>query len=436
MKRIVASVGLVAVGASGVHAASVAALTSEGTKPWSVSATLRGFYDDNVSTASTSLHQTKSFGFEISPAFNLNWAVEQTSMSLGYVYSFKYYEKKPPLIDPSNGQPLSTDKDDQTHSFKALLNHVFSERYVLNVQDSFVVGQEADLLRAGNALTGFQRVPGDNIRNYGTITFNAELTRLFGAELGYNNTFFHYDDEGGDSDSPSRAGVLDRLEHYVHIDGRWKLQPQTVGVLGYRYGQVDYTADEEVVRDVVTQEIYKSDVRNSRSHYGYLGADHAFRPDLAGTVRLGARYTDYYNEPGHPSDIGPSAQASLTYTYAPESSFLLGIGYDISASDLVSAKNGHITTDAESTVVYGTITHRIMPRLFGSVTGQFQNSSLNGGIYENDSERYYLLGLNVEYRFNTHLSAHAGYNYDKLDSEVGGRSFDRNRVYVGVTASY
>src|SRR6266571_9223429 len=106
MKRIVASVGLVAVGASGVQAASLAALTSEGAKPWSVSATLRGFYDDNVGTTPSSSPATKSFGFEISPAFNLNWAVEQTSMSLGYVYSFKYYEKKPPLIDPSNGQPI------------------------------------------------------------------------------------------------------------------------------------------------------------------------------------------------------------------------------------------------------------------------------------------------------------------------------------------
>src|SRR2546422_7901486 len=131
MKRIVASVGLVAVGASGVHAASVAALTSEGAKPWSVSATLRGFYDDNVGTTASSQNRTKSFGFEISPGFNLNWAVEQTTMSLGYVYSFLYYEKKPPLFDPAKQEFVDQDKYDQTHSFKALLNHVFSERYVL-----------------------------------------------------------------------------------------------------------------------------------------------------------------------------------------------------------------------------------------------------------------------------------------------------------------
>jgi len=73
--------------------------------------------------------------------------------------------------------------------------------------------------------------------------------------------------------------------------------------------------------------------------------------------------------------------------------------------------------------------------LYGSVVGQFQNSTLDGGPLNNISERYYLLGLNIEYRFNLHLSTHVGYNYDKLDSDAN-RSFDRNRVYVGVTASY
>src|SRR5262249_42760547 len=110
--------------------------------------------------------------------------------------------------------------------------------------------------------------------------------------------------------------------------------------------------------------------------------------------------------------------------------------HDRNATDLFEVQNGRVTTDAESTAVYGTINHRIMPRLYGSLTGQFQNSTLNGGGLDNVDEQYYLIGLNVEDRFNPHLSPHAGYNYDRLESEVGSRSFDRNRVYIGVTASY
>ena len=436
MKKIVASVGLFAVGASGVHAASILAPTVEGAKPWSIAATLRGFYDDNINTAPDGDLKKSSFGFEVSPSLGLNWSAEQTTMSLNYVYDFRYYDTKP------NG---NADHYDQTHTINALLNHNFSERYVLNVSDSFVIGQEPDLLRTGPTLTDFQRVPGDNIRNYGQIIFNAQLSRLFGLELGYQNSFFHYHNEGavfddvGNFVAASRAGLLDRIEHYIHIDGRWTVQPETTAVLGYRYGQTDYTGDEQIGVDEIGNPLF-SEIRNQRSHYGYVGADHLFRPDLKASVRIGARYTDYYKEPGHPSEIGPSAQASLQYTYLPESYLELGVTHDRNATDLFSVENGSVTTDAETTAVYGTINHRIMPRLYGSLTGQFQNSELSGGTFNNVNERYYLVGLNVEYRFNPHLSAHAGYNYDKLDSDAttsaGNRSFDRNRVYIGVTASY
>jgi hypothetical protein len=442
MKNIVASVGLFAVGASGVHAASIMAPTVEGAKPWSIAATLRGFYDDNINTAPNGDFKKSSFGFEVSPSLGLNWTAEQTTMSLNYVYDFRYYDRKP------NG---NADHYDQTHTFNALLNHSFSERYVLNVSDSFVIGQEPDFLRTGPTLTDFQRIPGDNIRNYGQIKFNAQLTRLFGLELGYQNSFFKYADNAPTSIDPdtgalivSRSALLDRIEHYVHIDGRWTVQPETTAVVGYRYGQTDYTGDKIIgIDDVLVDEntlepvAYLSDARNQRSHYGYVGVDHVFRPDLKASVRVGALYTDHYNEPGGDrTDIGPSAQASLQYTYLPESYLELGLTHDRNATDLFSATGGNLTSDAESTTVFGTINHRIMPRLYGSVTGQFQNSQLSGGGFNNDNERYYLVGLNVEYRFNPHLSAHAGYNYDKLDSDLGGRSFDRNRVYIGVTASY
>ncbi len=109
--------------------------------------------------------------------------------------------------------------------------------------------------------------------------------------------------------------------------------------------------------------------------------------------------------------------------------------HDRNATDLFSAESGNLTADAESTSVFGSLNHRIMPHLYGSITAQFQNSSLSGGPLNNVEERYYLVGLNVEYRFNRYFSTHAGYNYDKLDSEAN-RSFDRNRFYVGVTATY
>jgi hypothetical protein len=425
MKKIVASVGLFAVGASAVHAASPA-LTTEPAKPWSVQATLRGFYDDNVGTAPKGSPRVEAFGYEVRPGFNLYWNLEQTTLSLGYLYSFRYYDKTP---------PGNTDKFDQSHTFNALLDHAFSDRVALHVSDSFVIGQEPDLLRAVDTFTTYQRVPGDNIRNYGQIKLNAQLTRLFGVEVGYDNSYFNYDDKGGDEVNPSLSGLLDRIEHYIHIDGRWQFQPDSTGVIGYRYGQIDYIGNENIGVDLATLDLYKSDSRNARSHYAYVGLDHTFFPELTASVRVGGLFTDYYNEPGNPTAISPAAQASLSYVYAPESSVTVGLTHDRNATDLFSAENGNLTADAESTTVFANVSHRILPKLYGSVVGQFQNSTLDGGPLNNINERYYLLGLNIEYRFNLHLSTHVGYNYDKLDSEAN-RSFDRNRVYVGVTASY
>ena len=65
------------------------------------------------------------------------------------------------------------------------------------------------LPRPGETLTDatFERIPGDNIRNYGAITFDGELTRELAFELGYSNAYFDYADHGGDASAPSRAQV-------------------------------------------------------------------------------------------------------------------------------------------------------------------------------------------------------------------------------------
>src|SRR6516162_8385798 len=99
MNKIVASVGLVALGASGVQAASPSPFNTDAAKPWSITATLRGFYDDNYQTIGNDVvlapgEHRASFGFEVSPSANLQWQLEQTQIALGYTYDFKYYEHR------------------------------------------------------------------------------------------------------------------------------------------------------------------------------------------------------------------------------------------------------------------------------------------------------------------------------------------------------
>src|SRR6267378_1119486 len=281
MKRIAASVGLLAFGASGFQAADTASLSSMQTsKPWSVSATLRGFYDDNINT--TKNNKQRAWGYEVSPSVSVGIAGEQTSASLGYTYSGKYYDHRP---------AGSTDKWDHTHTIDAGLSHAFSPRFQIGVKDSFVIGQEPDILRAGNTFSTFQRISGDNMRNYGSVVFNAEVTPLLGIEVGYANAWYDYDNHGATALAgtivPSLSGTLDRMEHSIHIDSRWHFAPQTTGIFGYQYSQMDYLGNEDIQGAPGNPLNLRSKNRNSRSHYLYAGVEHSFTPDLSGSAKIG-----------------------------------------------------------------------------------------------------------------------------------------------------
>jgi hypothetical protein len=418
MNKIVASLGMVALGVSGLSTAS--AQDAPPQKFWNVSASLRGFYDDNLSTLPSGVPKSDTFGVEVSPGIGLNWETDTTKISAGYRYSLKYYDDKP---------VGTTKKYDQNHTFDLMLDHVISERFRIGATDSFVIGQEPDALRAG-AFSATQRIPGDNIRNYGTVTFDAQLTHLFGLEVGYANSYFDYAADASDGVIPSNSGLLDRIEHKANVDGRLQLAPNTTGVAGYAYGQVDYTADETIGVGLVSED------RNSRSHYGYVGADHMFNPDLTGSIRGGVQYIDFYNLDN--TDVSPYVQGSLKYIYAPESTVSVGFTQSRSPMNLLGDPADPVR-DADTSVLFGSVRHRIVPNLFGSVIGTFQNAKFNGGGtgFDGKNEQYYQLGLNVEYRFNPYLSTEIGYNYDKVVSDISsGREYDRNRVYIGLTARY
>ena len=217
----------------------------------------------------------------------------------------------------------------------------------------------------------------------------------------------------------SLSSRLDRMEHGIPVEGIFQLQPQTQGILGYRFRQVNYTGDDEISAGT------DSDVRDSRTHTLYAGLNHDFNPGLTGSVRAGAQYADYYEMPDADGEYSPYAQANLRWTYSEESFLEAGFTYDLSATDLIGDNGTSFTTDSEAAVLYGNWTHRLAPKLFGSLMASFQNSTLQGGGYDDEKEQFYTAGLNLEYRFNPNISAHVGYNFDKLESDIAGRDFDR-----------
>src|SRR5215469_5558263 len=95
MKKLFVSASLAAIGALTLHADEYAPdfTALDATKPWTVSGTLRGFYDDNFTTSPNG-HKQGSGGFEFSPQASLIVPLEQTELGLRYTYGLYYYQQR------------------------------------------------------------------------------------------------------------------------------------------------------------------------------------------------------------------------------------------------------------------------------------------------------------------------------------------------------
>jgi len=424
MKKFITSVGLMAVGAASLKADYAPGLNSmEASKIWSVSGTLRGFYDDNYNTAPNGAPNKRgSGGFEVSPSLSLNVPLDQTELGLRYTYGLYYYQDR----EDNNQNPV-----DQTHQVDLWVNHAFNESWSGTVQDTFVSAQEPDLFTGGVP----QRVSGNNIENIGTAKLDTQWTQLLGSELGYQNTFWDYSQSGGTAAAPSYAGLLDQVDHLAWLNLTWQVLPTTVAYIGYQYGQDNYTGNEPIGG------VFVSKNRDSRSHYGYLGLKYTPLDNLVFALKGGIQYVDFYNPPaGLPStdSTTPYVDFSTTYTYLPGSYVQVGFTQTRNASSVATPNlaGTSITEDEESSTIYASVNHQFTPKLTGSAIGRVQRSTLEGGLNNDSVETWYSFGLNLAYQFNQHLSTEIGYNFDDLDSQVPGQNYKRNRAYLGVTATY
>ncbi len=433
MKKVIASAGLLALGAVGVCSAR-ADWAAGPDKPWNIQGTLRGFYDDNYNTQPNgSIGKDHSFGYEVRPQVSVNFANGPTTLSASYTYSLKYYEHRP------------GDKIDQSHDFEVALTHAFNERYKMDFEDSFVDSQEPEVLANGGPISAPVRANGDNFRNTAQANFNIGVTRLLSFVVGFANTFYDY--TGNPVGAPNQISYgteLNRFENQFTLNSRWAVQPETTLIFGYQFLDVDYLSVGSLQPAGFPYE--SPNVRNNYTHNIYGGIEHSFLPNLSFSGRAGIQISDYYNSKNIPggdtgaSDVGPFADLSLSYNYIDSGVLTVGFRQSKNQTDVGANPGGSLTQDEESSTVYASVNQTLTflsPKLTASLSGQYQNSVYNGGsTFNNESDIYYLFGVNFSYQFTHYLSAETGYNYDLISSDIPGRGYDRNRVYIGVTAMY
>ena len=436
MKKLFVSMGLAAASVASVQLTQ-AADGSDGangvdSKTWSVSASLRGFYDDNYNTAPSGPQKHGSWGFEVSPQVSASVPLRQTDLGIRYVYGLYYYQQR----DQEGVNPI-----DQSHDVDLWVDHAFTESWHARVDDSLIVSQEPQLSQGNNSGT-YQRTKQDSINNTGSVTLTTDWTQELSTELGYQNGLYLYGNDaaslGGPSNGATLSALLDRQEHNAHFNLDWIVSPHTTYFVGYRFGWLDYSGNGNI--NTLANPVY-SKTRDNRNHTGYVGADVDLLANLRFEGQAGIQYFDYYNSAtttsSSESEVDPYADVSLTYTYLPGSYLQLGFTEKQIATDVAGVNgNGQVTQGEQASTIYGSINQKITSKLTGSLIGSYQYGTFSKGQSNGEVDNFYGLGVNLTYAFNRHFSAEVGYNYDDLNSNIADRGYSRNRVYLGVTAAY
>ncbi len=412
MNKLIRAAGMLSVGAASLSIQGVATAAEGGTKPWSIGASLRGFYDDNIYTRPSGAAKVDSFGFEISPNIAYSARFEATTVSFAYAYSARYYDTS-----------KAVNHWDQGHVLSASIQHDFNERLSLTASDNFSITREPQEIFSGL----YFRTEGNNINNQANIGLSYQLSPKWSAVIGYHNGYYDYD-------SLAYKAALNRMEHLPSLNLRYQLAPTTVGILGYQYGTVVHDGN------LLLPGGLPASARDNTSHYFFAGLDHSFSPDLSGAIRGGAQITKYnYNGGGvNYGETSPYLDANLKYSYAPGSSLQIGVRHQRNATDVDLNFAGNIVQDQESTGVYGTLRHAFTGKLGGHVTAQYQNSEFHGGGpgIDGKAESFFSIGGGLDYMISKNLSAEASYNYDDLTSGLLARGYSRNRVFLGIRATY
>ena len=404
-------------------------------KPWNISATVRGFYDDNYTCApanvplGSNLQKRGSWGTDLNPGFGLDVLQDVTTIRFRYDYDARYY------TDRVNNHW------DQSHNVTASLSHSFSERYKLELYDNFAVGQEPSLLNPTGPTAAPFRINGNNVRNYAGASLTSSFTEQLGSRIAYQNTFYEYDDKGHPA---SYSALLDRMEHLITLDLRWQYTPATLALVGYQFGYTDQTSNDPLNANAGNGvPAVSPSVRNRYDHYVFIGGDHDFSSQFSAKARVGAQIATYPNANKNgitgmdDSRIVPYADASLQYKFSERNQVQLGVKSGLNQTDVaVLSSTQATTTDSEALTLYASVTYALTPRLISMARVQWQMATFDGGLYNNQQDNYYTADLNLSYEINRYLKAEAGYAFDRLDSDIGWRSYGRNRVYFGVSANY
>lgn len=410
MKSTALVVGAVALGTAELKGASVTdSLTmQERTKRWTISGSLRNFYDDNMFNAPPR-EALGSFGVEVSPGIAFNLPLQQTILTASYNYSAKYFEAR------------TSGNIDQSHELDAKLEHRFSERYSLTFSENYRRADEPIVGNAQNIIRNTQDA--SNQRNFLKGELSTLMSPTFGWSVGADTWWQDYS-------AVYYSSVLDLVRQSFHADARWFQTEDALFFTGYAFAVTHYTYPE-YLQTAGARFIDPSD-KDSLLHRFYFGTRYELSRRLELSGRIGVDYTDYKVDN---SVFSPYIDISSRFTYLPGSFVRLNVNLERYPAAEVDSLDQEILSFRMA------VSHRLAARTTVGLDLLYQFQSFNdrGSGALSGTDDYYVLSTNAEYKIRENLFATLYYS---LSQRVSGRSFaraidfSRNELYWGLRFSY
>jgi len=419
MKRVVTAAGAFALGIAGLHGANDYGLTSqEASKWWLLSGALRSFYDDNSVNAPDELKEG-SFGLQLRSGVAANLPLQRTLVRASYDFTLDFFEARP------------QNKADQEHEVDLRLNHKFSERYELDLVENFSYADAPEVLDRGGGGASIRGVDSSRYLNSFSVDFGARHLPAIGTLIGYRSRSLDYVQSG----DGSYSALLDNIEHQFHFDLRWFASLYTILFSGYQIGFTDYTSEDNLGRSSLPPFLpVFANEKNSRSHFVYIGAKRELSRQLDGFARVGVQYTDYYKQ--GLSSWSPNVDLTTTYSYLPDSNVRLGINMARYPTDTGVGLDGSVALDQFTSGVFVSVHHQLTSLISGTLTTRYQHSIFNGGFNDGDKDDDFTVDLNLDYKIRENLYGNMAYIWNNLSSTRDSVAFSRNRIFLGIRATY
>lgn len=377
---------------------------SQETFPIKWSAGMNAIWDDNT-TPSAAGPEDETFSLNPYVGLEFSTAAPQTTLEVFARLGVLYYPD----------EPAAAGSDDTYGQVRAGVNvtHRFDERLRLVSRNFISYELEPDYsygFATNRQSSEYIYWDTDNALGY---RWTDRLATYTGLKL----TMLDYDS----------VANSDRFTWTAYNQFRYVLSPQTVGTASIRYAQT--TGSEQ-----------SSD---STDTYLLIGAEHRFTPNTILIANVGAQIREV-DGPNGSDSTSPYVEMTLR-TQVNEQFMVSGfLRYGAEVYDTVVSLPLLAEYDSRLTLRIGTQgTYQISEKLslFSGVdlisTSYEDGRAVVGGAPQADQDEILFNGyIGASLKLTEYLDGTVSYNFTHADSDIPNRSYDRNRISVGLKAEF